>query len=34
MVEAVIERLTAARVVVDRRGHEHAPFPVAITPAD
>ncbi len=34
LVNAVIERLTAARVVVDRRGHEHALFPVAITPAE
>jgi predicted O-methyltransferase YrrM len=33
-VGAVIERLTAARVVVDRRGHEQALFPVAITPAE
>jgi predicted O-methyltransferase YrrM len=34
MVEAVIERLTATRAVVDRHDHEHALFPVAITPAE
>ncbi len=34
LVGAVIERLTAARMVVDWRGHEHALFPVAITPAE
>lgn len=34
MIEAVIERLTAARVVIDRRGHEHPLFPVAITPVE
>jgi predicted O-methyltransferase YrrM len=33
-VEAVIERLTAAPTVVDRFGHEHALFPVAITPVE
>jgi predicted O-methyltransferase YrrM len=33
-VEAVIERLTAARVAVDTRGHEHALFPVAISPIE
>jgi predicted O-methyltransferase YrrM len=34
LVAAVIERLISARVVVDRRGHERALFPVAITPAE
>jgi predicted O-methyltransferase YrrM len=34
LVEAVIERLTAAPTIVDRLGHEHALFPVAITPAE
>ena len=33
-VEALIERLTGARVVVDRHGHEHPLFPVAIMPAE
>jgi predicted O-methyltransferase YrrM len=33
-VTAVIERLSAAGVVVDRSGQEHALFPVAITPAE
>jgi predicted O-methyltransferase YrrM len=33
-VEAVIERLTAAPRVVDRLGHEHTLFPVAITPVE
>jgi predicted O-methyltransferase YrrM len=34
VVEAMIDRLTAARTVVDRRGQEHALFPIAITPAE
>jgi len=33
-VEAVIERLTAAAVVVDQGGQEHALFPVAVTPVE
>jgi predicted O-methyltransferase YrrM len=33
-VEGVIERLTAAPRVVDRLGHEHTLFPVAITPLE
>jgi predicted O-methyltransferase YrrM len=34
LLNATIDRLTAARAVVDRRGQEHALFPIAITPAE
>ena len=34
VLEVAIDRLAAARTVVDRRGREHGPFPIAITRAE